>query len=1116
MAGLRLQFLQMPALLRADGSSQVLPPKDAALLALLALRGPQPRAALVALLWPEKQAHTAHNNLRQRLFRLRRVMACELVRDEAAATLALPADLAHDLADPYAALQHDPQGLTGALLGAHGFDDQAELAAWLADARAHWRERLSEALIRLATEREAAGRLAEALSYAHRLVLEQPLLEHGVRLLMRLHYRRGDRGAALAVYERAVLTLHQQLGESPSDETIALAQTIGEAAGSTLALPPVRPVPLTLRHPPRLIGREALLPIAERRWQRGGVLLLTGPAGIGKTRLFDELVARWQVRLVCRVLPDDGRADLKLLGRLAAGLLPWPGVVWGELAPALRWLADPHGRPLPAGGISGARLLVLLREALALARAQGLQALALDDLHFADADSLALLVQLLPGEASDSSESSDHGLRWLLTCRDRELPPVLQQWLATREDDAAAELPLPPLDAAQLSALLASMALPGLAPEAWSAALFAHCGGHPLSLLQVLRELHDADVLARPQPPAELPVPRDVMRRVARWLDDGDVRAQQLAFVAALCGGDFTPDLARRLLGASAAELLRPWRQLEALNVFRGEGFSHELMRQAVLDAVPAALAPALHRDIALALDAIGAAPARRALHWEAAGDRAQAAAACVQAAEASLSAGLQTKALALFRHAAGLYEQQGQQGPAFHCRWRAGRLLLLCASAAEALDAALRLRASATTLREQALAHGLLAQARTEQHEQTALDDARAAVALAQGLDEPALRARARLCEASALQMLGRLDEALALLTDLRDADFAADERHGVADARVVVLAALGRRSESLALCREALQQALGAGELARAADQAGNCAIQLSYLCRSDEALHHAEQAVTLARRSGAERGSVLIDEMALAGLQMDAGRYAEALDLSERVVRELRAGAYLGWSLNAENTQANLFMQLGRLDLAGQLLGEPPAEAPTWARAMRCAAQARLAQARGQPPLPGLDRALALLAEGGALLSPYVSERLALERGRWRVPAEALAQARRTRHWALAHEHTALARLAALVEIDALLALGQGASACADALADEFAGRWQAFGFALPELWWTLCRAWDAGGQQGRADALAAPAAGWLRRCADQQMPALFRPSFLAQNPVNRALLARAAER
>lgn len=114
-----------------------------------------------------------------------------------------------------------------------------------------------------------------------------------------------------------------------------------------------------------------------------------------------------------------------------------------------------------------------------------------------------------------------------------------------------------------------------------------------------------------------------------------------------------------------------------------------------------------------------------------------------------------------------------------------------------------------------------------------------------------------------------------------------------------------------------------------------------------------------------------------------------------------------------------------------------------------------------------------------------------------------------------WALAHEHVALERPARVVEIEGLLQLGRSADAArrADELAAHGATGWATYNFYLPELWWTLVRAWDAAGRAAPADALARQAAGWIRSCADRDVPALFRASFLQRNPANVSLLRRA---
>src|SRR6185295_4767109 len=72
LAAMHLELADLALATRADGSSSALAPRDAALLAWLALEGPTPRAQLAELLWPLSDPVAARNTLRQRLFHLKR------------------------------------------------------------------------------------------------------------------------------------------------------------------------------------------------------------------------------------------------------------------------------------------------------------------------------------------------------------------------------------------------------------------------------------------------------------------------------------------------------------------------------------------------------------------------------------------------------------------------------------------------------------------------------------------------------------------------------------------------------------------------------------------------------------------------------------------------------------------------------------------------------------------------------------------------------------------------------------------------------------------------------------------------------------------------------------
>lgn len=231
-----LQLVSVPMLVAADGATHALERKDAALLALLASDGAVPRARLAAWLWPDAQPARARNSLRQRLFRLRCAAAAELT--SGAAVLHLAAGVQHDLAALSSRLAADPDAAKGDLLGSHEYADCPELNAWVELARDQWRSARRDALAELAAGHEGRGDIGAALRCAQRLLAENPLLEHAQRRVMRLHYLRDDRTAALAAYDHTREVLRSGLDAVPSRETEELAQLIRRGGALAPAAPP--------------------------------------------------------------------------------------------------------------------------------------------------------------------------------------------------------------------------------------------------------------------------------------------------------------------------------------------------------------------------------------------------------------------------------------------------------------------------------------------------------------------------------------------------------------------------------------------------------------------------------------------------------------------------------------------------------------------------------------------------------------------------------------------------------------------------------------------------------------------------------------------------------------
>src|SRR5262249_37678804 len=162
---------------------------------------------------------------------------------------------------------------------------------------------------------ESAGELAAALRVADNIVRRMPLEEFGHRRLIRLHYLRGDRAAALAAYEQCVERLRRELDIAPSEETRLLAASL-EAGTAPVPRPARAVVPVTLSRPPRLIGPEHEFEALDRAWRERRAFVVVGDPGLGKSRLLAEFAADRSGVLVAAARPGDSGIPYASLARI--------------------------------------------------------------------------------------------------------------------------------------------------------------------------------------------------------------------------------------------------------------------------------------------------------------------------------------------------------------------------------------------------------------------------------------------------------------------------------------------------------------------------------------------------------------------------------------------------------------------------------------------------------------------------------------------------------------------------------------------------------------------------------------------------------------------------------
>ncbi|MDA0179718.1 AAA family ATPase [Solirubrobacter phytolaccae] len=595
------------------------PPRSGAAWALLAWLALHPgrhrRAGVAAVFWPDSLDRSARGNLRTALWALRGVVGdCVVVERD---RIGLDAWVDARAFDALCAAGREVDALAlarGDLLA--GLEEE-----WALLARDQHRERYCE--LAAATGSVAWARRAAALD---------PLAEAPQRVLIERLAATGDVPAALGAHTRFAERLRRQLGVAPSASLRARVEELREAsraparpardagAPEAAAEAPAGAVPRGRAGEPRLIGRASELETLRSAWTaavagRGGVAIVEGEAGTGKTRLVAELQREAPRVASGAALPFGGGVPLSLWAELLRDLLrdgrP-PAALVGECARLVPELGTPS--PAPAA-FERARLYEAVVGVVAWACVRSPLLLVLEDLHDADAASvelagyLARRLETLPAllvltrrehPRAPNVDAVVHALRsrGLLTA-ELALRPL--------PDDAAARLArsVAVLDAEQVASVVAGAEGNALLAVEGARALAAGERTVPATLRAAVR------VTARG-------LPAEVWRLVELAAAAG--RPLDPATLAAL---PVTDDAAVRALDCGLL-----------VEHDHGVGFRHALLRDAVYADLPAPRRAWAHTRIAEALGSTLA--GERARHLRLAGRDELAVAELVRAAAAA------------------------------------------------------------------------------------------------------------------------------------------------------------------------------------------------------------------------------------------------------------------------------------------------------------------------------------------------------------------------------------------------------------------------------------------------------------------------------------------------
>jgi serine/threonine protein kinase len=437
----------------------------------------------------------------------------------------------------------------------------------------------------------------------------------------------------------------------------------------------------------------------------GVTLFVEGQSGVGKSALVRQFTRNLTVeRPEAVLLPGrcyeresvpykafDGVVDalsryMIEIGAKASGLIPQKAALLAQVFPVLRRVEAIAQAPLPRHEVLDpqelrTRVFAALRELLSRLAERHPVVVVIDDLQWADEDSLALMREL-------TRPPDPPVLLLVATLRDAAPPAGLLGDVRRLRVET-----LPAEQARELATVLIGRMSPTTAPSADSIA--AESGGHPLFIDELVR--HATMVGEAPGP---LRLDEALWARISRL--EPDVR--RLLNLVAVAGAPLDLAAAARADAIDFAELSKRVSILRIANLVRTGGARgvdtiepyHDWVRAAMLSHIDAATQRAGHERLAVALEAgANVDPESLMIHWRGAGVPEKAAKYAALAADEAASALAFDRAARLFRIALELVPASAPERRGLEARL--GDALANAGRGAEAAEAYLRAVPGAT-----------------------------------------------------------------------------------------------------------------------------------------------------------------------------------------------------------------------------------------------------------------------------------------------------------------------------------------------------------------------------------------------------------------------------------
>jgi DNA-binding CsgD family transcriptional regulator len=331
----------------------------------------------------------------------------------------------------------------------------------------------------------------------------------------------------------------------------------------------------------------------------GGVLVIEGPPGIGKSRLLTEVMALADKGGVRSLFGEafEYQQTVPFFALFMATLSADPPI--GD-AEALRRL----------GGSADLRYWVVhdLADAIHAAAAQTPLAIVLEDIHWADNGTLLALRSL-------ATARPDLAVLWVLTARTGAGGPLLQETLSVLQRADAAVLRVAPMSPDAVADVVQDAVRANADESLLSLAAKAH--GNPFLVRELVGGLGEEgrlNVSGGRAVASGHALPRRLGASMRQRLDHLSTGAGEVVRVAAVLPDRFSAGLLAAMLERQPSSLMSALEEAVRADLLVEDDeqlrFRHDLLREATQQSLPESLRRAMERQSASVMLSMGAAPA--------------------------------------------------------------------------------------------------------------------------------------------------------------------------------------------------------------------------------------------------------------------------------------------------------------------------------------------------------------------------------------------------------------------------------------------------------------------------------------------------------------------------